>query len=213
MKLKQITRASCHLALAAFLVALSSAHTASAEGPTDSITKTGKTIPEQAWAHQYKKIHLLPNGATSTNSDTFDRMLIQEAFARYGIAYDEVRLDVLASLFTEDAVVEVTEGPKTLNVNTGREAILKNFSSALSQQGDQRRHAVTNLVFEKLTKTEASVLAYGIVTVAANGLSLGATVIYSADFRRGNDGLWRFSRLLIGMDTYSGNKPVIPVSR
>ena len=62
---------------------------------------------------------------------------------------------------------------------------------------------MTNVVIDRLTANEATAIAYGIVTVAANGLSLGATVIYSAELRREADGVWRFSRFVIGMDDYA----------
>jgi DNA repair protein RadA/Sms len=61
--------------------------------------------------------------------------------------------------------------------------------------------------FESLQSDRAVCIAYGVVTIANDGLSLGATVIYSADLVRAPDGLWRFSRLLIGMDGYAGQKP------
>jgi hypothetical protein len=48
------------------------------------------------------------------------------------------------------------------------------------------------------------------VTIANDGLSLGATVIYSADLHKGSDGVWRFSRLVIGMDGYAGAPIVNP---
>ena len=41
------------------------------------------------------------------------------------------------------------------------------------------------------------------MTIAADGLSLGATVIYSAELRKEEDGVWRFSKFVIGMDDYA----------
>jgi hypothetical protein len=81
------------------------------------------------------------------------------------------------------------------------------MSAVFAHQADQRRHVITNLAFESLQSDRAVCIAYGIVTIANDGLSLGATVIYSADLARAPDGLWRFSRLLIGMDGYAGQKP------
>lgn len=167
-----------------------------------------KTFPEQAWAHKNKKVDLLVNGAATLTGDPMSRLLIQDAFARYGIAYDEKRLDVIGSMFTEDAVLEISEGSgKLLVSNHSRDEIVKNMASALTQQADQRRHVISNVTIEQLSGNTAKALAYGIVIVAANGLSIGASVIYSAELRRRADGAWQFSRMFIGMDTYAGNKP------
>jgi hypothetical protein len=169
------------------------------------------TSPPQAWAHSSGIVQLQSNGVKLDADDARNRLLIQEAFARWGIAYDEARIEVVRSLFTKDAVFEVTQGgAKPIARAVGIDAILENVSGALQQQSDQRRHAISNIVIDRLTANEATAIAYGIVTVAADGLSLGATVIYSAELRREADGVWRFSRFVIGMDDYAGRRIVNP---
>lgn len=170
-----------------------------------------ETSPKQAWAHSSGVVHLQPNGVSLAADDVKNRLLIQEAFARWGIAYDEARIDVVRSLFTKDARFEVTQGSaEPIAKAMGVDAIVENVTGALKQQADQRRHAISNIVIDKLTKDEATAIAYGIVTIAADGLSLGATVIYSADLRREKDGVWRFSKFIIGMDDYAGKRIVNP---
>jgi hypothetical protein len=66
---------------------------------------------------------------------------------------------------------------------------------------------MTNVLVESLAADTASAIAYGIVPVAADGLTLGATVIYVADLSREDDGCWRFSYFYIGLDNYAGQKP------
>ncbi len=63
---------------------------------------------------------------------------------------------------------------------------------------------MTNVVIDRLSANEATTIGYGIVTIAADGLKLGATVIYSAELRKDVDGVWRFSKFVIGMDEYAG---------
>jgi hypothetical protein len=58
-----------------------------------------------------------------------------------------------------------------------------------------------------LTAGTATALAFSIVSRAADGLTLGASVIYTARLRREDDGCWRFAYFFIGMDTYAGEKP------
>jgi hypothetical protein len=90
----------------------------------------------------------------------------------------------------------------------GQDEIVRTVGNSLQQQQDQRRHVITNIVIDRLTEKEASAVAYGIVAISKDGLSLGASVIYSADLRREADGVWRFSKFVIGMDHYAGQKIV-----
>ncbi|WP_293970071.1 nuclear transport factor 2 family protein [Sphingomonas sp.] len=166
-----------------------------------------RTSPRQAWAHLDGKIAL--RGNRPPVADAIDMLMIQEAFGRYGIAYDEGRDAVLAGLFTEDVVVDVAEGSaKPFQSVKGHAAVMHNFTSAFSQQRDQRRHCFSNVLVEEVTGDVATALAYAIVTVAADGLTLGATVIYTTRLRK-QDGLWRFAYMFIGMDAYTTPKPKV----
>jgi hypothetical protein len=68
---------------------------------------------------------------------------------------------------------------------------------------------MTNILIEKLTETECQALAFGVVTGAADGLFLAASVYYKGELRLESDGMWRFNYFFIGMDTYAGRKPDI----
>lgn len=167
----------------------------------------GGTSPRQAWAHRDGKIALGLNLPPVT--DALDMLMIQQAFGRFGMAYDEGRGAVLATLFTDDAVLETAEAQaKPFQTLTGKPAVLANFANVFGQQGDQRRHCFTNVVLETMKDDEATALAYAIVTVAANGLTLGATVYYTTKLRK-QGGLWRFSYMFIGMDAYTTPKPKV----
>jgi ketosteroid isomerase-like protein len=169
------------------------------------------TSPAQAWAHKSGVVKLKANGPKLASQELRDRLLIHEAFARWGVAYDEARLDVVRTLFTPDAVFEVTLGSaEPIARAVGPDEIVQNVSGSLQQQADQRRHALSNIVIDELSRSAAKAIAYGIVTVAADGLKIGATVIYSADLRKEADGVWRFSRFVIGMDDYAGRRIVNP---
>ena len=169
------------------------------------------TSPRQGWASKDGVVALRPHGERLQVDDAAGRESIRDAFARWGIAYDEGQVDVIRSLFTPDATFRVLRGSKEPIASAdGIDAILLNVTSALAQQNDQRRHAISNIVIDRMTATDATAIAYGIVTIARDGLSLGATVIYSADLKRGRDGVWRFSRFAIGMDDYAGRTIVNP---
>ena len=174
-----------------------------------ALPATSSAAPEQSWAHKSGLVVLQHNGVRHVGDTAKERLLIMEAFARWGIAYDEGQAAVIASLFTEDARYSVTEGSAVPLVSLrGRDSIVESVMKVLRIQNDQRRHAMSNVVIERMDRTSATALAYGIVTIAHDDkLTLGASVIYTADLERGNDGVWRFSRFVIGMDKYVGVKP------
>jgi hypothetical protein len=178
-------------------------------GEVQSIPAAAATSPRQAWAHKDRYIDLQLQGAGIAIDDPLAVLQVQQAFARFGIAYVEVRGDVLGSLFSDDAILELGSGEGKPFRRVGRPAITRQLTDAARQQGDQRRHLISNVLIERMTKSEAKAIAYGVVTVAADGLYLGASVIYSATLRRESDGAWRFTSLLIGMDSYVGRKPVV----
>lgn len=165
--------------------------------------------PRQSWAHKDAVVQLQKNGVKLQNDNALDRLLIQEAFARWGIAHDEAQLEVVHSLFTKDGELQVMLGSKELIASAkGADEIVRTVENSLKQQQDQRRHAMTNIVIDKLTRNEATAIAYGIVTLANDGLTLGASVIYRGELKKEADGVWRFSRFVIGMDHYAGKRIV-----
>jgi ketosteroid isomerase-like protein len=162
------------------------------------------TVPRQAWAHRDGKIDMMPLRPADWGSEALSvRAQIAEAFYRFGIAHDEARVDVVVSCFTEDTVFEVAQGQgEPFTRFTGREELFEQLTRIIAERGDQRRHVISNVVVEELDLAAgtACALAFSLVSVAANGLSLGASVIYTARLRRDVDGCWRFSYFFIGMD-------------
>lgn len=166
--------------------------------------KPAGPFPERGWAHRDKLVDLKARSALGSQNQLIDYLLIQESFARYGMAYDEARIDVLTDLFTADAVVELGHGSgKPFATLKGRDAIIANFEKALKNQHDQRRHFMTNIMVDMLGRNEASAVAYEVVTIADRGLKLGATVVCATKLRKAaGTGHWQFSRMFIGMDDY-----------
>src|ERR1700684_1115423 len=69
-----------------------------------------KTRPQQAWAHKEGKIDLRPLAPAQWGPEALAaRAQIADAFFRFGMAWDEARLDVLCSCFTQDAIFESAE--------------------------------------------------------------------------------------------------------
>ena len=159
--------------------------------------------PRQNWAHTDGVVNMQP-GTVITPQSLADRAMIADAFARWGIGYDEGRLEAIRALFPADGELDVLEASaKPLQTLKGIDTILKNVASDRAKQNDQRRHAISNVVIDRLDGSIATAIAYGVVTAAGGGeLYLGATVIYRGDMKKMPDGTWRFAKLVIGMDAY-----------
>lgn len=165
-------------------------------------------FPPQAWASKAARINLKVPAAVASTGSALDYLLIHEQFYRFGVAHDELQFDVLKQLFAKNAKLELMRGTgAAFAAYDGVDAIVANFQQVLTFQADQRRHCFSNVLIEELTRNTAQALAYGIVTVAHNGLSIGATVVYSARFMRNANRAWQFSYLMIGMDDYAAVLP------
>ena len=117
--------------------------------------------PRQGWASKDGVVALGRNGVALQHDNALDRARIAEAFARWGIAYDEGRTDVVRSLFTPGASFRVLRGTsEPIASADGVDAIVANVRSALAQQGDQRRHAISNVVIDRMTAMEARAIGY-----------------------------------------------------
>ena len=86
-----------------------------------------------------------------------DRWLISDTLSKYVWGYDEGDFALLGDAFTEDAVAcgkvantDIGWGPMN-----GRREIVKVLSSIRATQTDQRRHTMSNILFDELTETTA----------------------------------------------------------
>ena len=173
------------------------------------MTDKADPFPPKFWASEQGLIDLQPLGAVAYDQATLaDRLMIAEAFHRFGIAHDENRIDVLLSVMTDDVIFEFSVGSATPTLTRhGREAVRAQLEPRIPLMLGQRRHCITNIVVDALTHDAAKAVAYGIVPLAADGLVLHASVVYSAQLRKEADALWRFSRLFIGVDDFAEHAP------
>lgn len=158
------------------------------------------------WAHTDGIVDLKENPTKRDDLVSVeDRALIEEMFARYGIAFDDRRLNALSSLFTEDVSYEIVCASKDVKVEVaeGRDELLANTQEAWRLLNDQRRHHLTNVVLDKVDDEHVKAIAYGIVVLAGNPNVLAATAVYSADVVL-VDAQWRFSKFIIATDAYQG---------
>lgn len=167
------------------------------------------TFPPKFWASTQGLIDLQPLGAVPFRPDqVVDRLMIEDVFKRFGVAHDENRVDVIASLLTDDVSFEFSTGSATPELTIkGREAVHAQLEPRVPLLYGQRRHCITNIVIDRLTDSEATAVAYGVVPRAADGFIIQASVIYRGDLRKEADGFWRLSRFFIGVDDYAGEGP------
>lgn len=166
----------------------------------------GKVRPQQAWAHKESKVDLRALGpADWSPAAVAARAQIADAFYRFGMAWDEVRVDVLLSCFTHDVVFESSEGNATPFMSLkSQDEMREDITSKMDGQGDQRRHIFSNIMVEELDLVNgtATALAQCAVTAVGTKLQLAASVIYTSNLRREADGCWRFTYFFVGMDRY-----------
>lgn len=178
---------------------------------------TAATFPPQAWAHRQGRVSMKTLQPADWSPEALAaRAQIAEAFYRFGMGHDECRVDVVGSCFTDDVVYQVARGSaEPFSTFTGRDVVEERLGAIFDEMTDQRRHLVSNVVVEELDlgAGRADALAFGVVTVAADGLSVGASVFYDGALRREADGCWRFERFFIGMDDFAGRRPRAGKSR
>jgi hypothetical protein len=172
---------------------------------------TTATFPPQAWATRQGKVDMRTLAPADWSPEALSaRAQIAEAFYRFGIGHDECRADVAGSCFTEDVTYQVALGSAVpFTTFTGRATVEERLTAIFAEMSDQRRHVISNVLVEELDLAAgtASALAFGAVTVAADGLVLGSSVFYTGELRRDEDGCWRFSEFFIGMDDFAGRRP------
>ncbi|MBT8162257.1 MULTISPECIES: nuclear transport factor 2 family protein [Arthrobacter] len=132
-----------------------------------------------AWAHNAGVLDLQTIQSVPDNLGAVaDRLLIQETAARYAVAYDERRLDVIESLLTESSTFSYRFGEGPVHTQTGRVAVLGWLDDVMKSQPDQRRHLLGNVLVERITADEALVLSYTAIYGIEGEVNLVTTGVY-----------------------------------
>lgn len=133
------------------------------------------------------------------------RMEIQDVIARYSVHIDAGEFDRLQLLFADDAVFDVTPDPVFMKVPVKggraiREALEARYRVVVKEA--QRRHVMTNTIFDELTADRASTrtfLTVLSVPKGAGGIELRGTGVYNDKFVR-QGGAWRIRERFLEMD-------------
>ena len=117
---------------------------------------------------------------------------IMETLSRYCFAVGEREPKMLPSTFTPGGriVAEVAHGKPVKPMNSPAE-IVDFIMKGRQQQGDVRRHFITNFWIEKLEGNQATVHSYHVIIVSPPGRSeTRSTGLYRDEMVRGEDGIW-----------------------
>lgn len=130
-----------------------------------------------------------------------DRLTILERLNRYAWGYDAQDAGMLKDCFTSDATfLMYLEAGKEWGPFRGRDLIVDWMCSVKRTQSDQRRHSITNVLFDDLADERATVRCVLVLTAAENG---AVRLITSGWYRiavRKERQAWRIGKLELFLD-------------
>jgi len=124
-----------------------------------------------------------------------------ELLHRYSWGYDTRDVEMLRSTFTKEGscTVHLKETPGW-GPYVGRDVIVEWQASFMKIQTDQRRHSITNILFDELTQSHARVRCFLVLSSAENGqVRLVTSGVYRIEAVR-EDGCWRIRKLDLFLD-------------
>ena len=137
----------------------------------------------------------------ATASLDLDRLTILERLNRYAWGYDAQDAAMLKDCFTYDATfLMYLEGGKEWGPFRGRDLIVDWVTSVKRTQSDQRRHSITNVLFDELTDGRAAVRCVLVLTAAEGGAVRLVTSGWYRIALRKERLAWRIGRLELYLD-------------
>jgi len=129
-----------------------------------------------------------------------DRLAMHEVVSRAAWAYDEARLDVVASCFATDAVmtVEIAGAGAPARIE-GRDAIVGLIRSSIEGQNDQRRHVMSSVFLSDDAAGPVVISTLTLVVVAAGTARVLSCGTYRDEMTRDGDA-WRIRRRDLRLD-------------
>jgi hypothetical protein len=130
-----------------------------------------------------------------------DKLAIHELLSRAAYAFDERKIDMLKACYSENAnmLVNIADGT-TYGPFEGREAIMALLEGTLDAQTDTRRHVISNFIFEKEGKKDATVLSQIVLFATENGeIKVLTSGIYRDEVEK-NNGTWQITDRLLDLE-------------
>ncbi|MFZ4516155.1 MAG: nuclear transport factor 2 family protein [Acidimicrobiia bacterium] len=135
-----------------------------------------------------------------------DREAIENQLMSWALGYDEFDVPRMAHVFAQDAqmIMHIGLGDNVEHMGpyVGHDAVMGLFTSHQEEQGDQRRHVTTNVVFENETDSTCDTTCYLTLLVTSNNvLRLQATGVYRDNWIV-EDGVWRIKNRDLSLDVH-----------
>lgn len=130
-----------------------------------------------------------------------DQLAIMERLSRYAWGYDSNDPAMLLDSFTADASLAMhVAGGGEWGPYLGRESIVEWMMGVMQTQSDQRRHSMTNVVFDEVSETEAVLRCFLVLTaVEHQKVRLVTTGWYRIETVR-QEAAWRIRKLDLFLD-------------
>lgn len=134
------------------------------------------------------------------------KLAIHELLGRSALALDERDLPALQATFSRKATLRIVIGNGEARTKadpitfSGRDAIMDLMSGSMDEQQDLRRHVISNLIFESLSKKRARVVSYlQIYSIEDGAARCVSTGLYRDRLVRKKRG-WKIAERLIDLD-------------
>ena len=130
-----------------------------------------------------------------------DRFAIQQLLSSYGVHHDNRDFEALGGCFADDAnYTMVIAGSDVKIEQAGASRIVGQIREFKSQQNDQRRHVITNFLFEDQGLDRARVHSYvTVIAVAGSSLEVVTSGTYEDTVIRTDRG-WLISEKTLHLD-------------
>ncbi len=140
-----------------------------------------------------------------TSEQVAARMEISDVISRYSVHIDAGEFDRLQPLFADDAVFDITPDPVFMKVPVNgaraiRDALEARYRVVVKEA--QRRHVMTNTIFDELSADRASTRTFLTVLSVPNGpggIELRGTGVYNDKFVC-RAGVWQIRERFLVMD-------------
>lgn len=124
-----------------------------------------------------------------------DRNAIGELIARYGFTIDDRDIGAVADLFTDDAVMRSNDGVMHA---TGRDAVVEQFHGRFAALGPSNHFTHDRVItFDGADPDRATGLVVSHAEMTREGRAKLACIRYYDQYRRCEDGRWRFRERLL----------------
>lgn len=128
----------------------------------------------------------------TTRADTGTQAAIEQLYARYAYAVDELDTDVLADCYVEDATF--TCSISTAGSQQGRAAIVERQVDRHRGEAFREKHVITSIVVLSHDGDLATCYAAGVIYATRDGsTAFEASGHYEDELLRCDDGAWRFT--------------------